>query len=103
MANGRHNGRGRGDTMANRYWGDTMARETQWHVTYVKDGVYERSQVFIEDGASTIVDLYILQAYLTELVQNNSYFLLSMLFSKLVNRFFIEKIRLLSLDHPSYH
>ena len=34
MANGRHNGRGRGDTMENRNWGDTMARETQWYVTY---------------------------------------------------------------------
>ena len=26
MANGRHNGRGRGDTKVNRYWEDTMAR-----------------------------------------------------------------------------
>ena len=26
-------GIGRGDTMATRYLGDTMARETQWHVT----------------------------------------------------------------------
>ena len=35
MANGRHNERGTGDTMENRNWGDTMARETQWHVTEV--------------------------------------------------------------------
>ena len=34
MANGRHIGRGMGDTMANRYLGDTMAQETPWHVTY---------------------------------------------------------------------
>ena len=35
MANGRHNGRSMGDTMANRYLGDTMAWETQWRVTHV--------------------------------------------------------------------
>ena len=41
MANEGHNGRGIGDTMANRYSGDTMARETQCHVTRVCYVLYQ--------------------------------------------------------------